>query len=85
MDLHLSQKRIEPEITDGDENDKCKGVEVGQDIVWQTIQLHDGSLRRKIVVQLVICKPVKREPAEDGASSEATAYFIDPSIVEGHP
>ena len=85
VDLHLSQDRVEPEIADWDEDDECEGIEVGEDVIGETVQGHNSGLRGKVVVQLVVGDPVKWIPQENGTSCESTLDLIDPLVVEGHP
>lgn len=39
-----SQSWIDEAITDRDEDDECKGIEVGQDVIGQTVRGHCGGL-----------------------------------------
>ena len=45
------------EIADGDENDEREGVKVGEDVVRDTVEDHRSSLRRQVIVQLVVGEP----------------------------
>ena len=42
-------------------------------------------MRGEVVVQLVVREPVQREPKKDRTGCKATAHFVDPGVVEGHP
>ena len=44
-------------IEDGNKDNQCKGVEIREDVVGETVSAHRCSLGREIVVQLVICQP----------------------------
>ena len=47
-------------IEDGNKDNQCKGVEIGENVVGKTMCTHRRSLRRKVVTQLVICQPYYR-------------------------
>lgn len=85
VDTGLAKSRVEEEIEDGDEDDKGEGVEVGDDLVGQAIDVHGGSLRDKVVGDLVVSEPVEGEPEEDSAGLETTTNLVNPGIVKGHP
>ena len=44
-------------IKDRNKDNECKGVEIGEDVVGETVSAHRCRLRGEIVVQLVICQP----------------------------
>jgi hypothetical protein len=47
-------------VEDGNKDNQCKGVKVGENVVGKTMRAHRCSLRRKVVTQLVICQPYYR-------------------------
>ena len=60
IDAYLAKARINEQITDRNKDDQGEWVEVVDDIVWDTIGHHRGSLRRQIVDNLVICEPYSK-------------------------
>ena len=63
--MRASIKRIEEannkttydDIKDGNKDNQREGVKVGQNVVGKPVSAHRCSLRRKVVVQLVIRQP----------------------------
>lgn len=49
------------------------------------MQRHGGGLRGQVVVDLVVGDPVEWVPEEHTAGMPATADFVNPGVVEGHP
>ena len=45
------------EVTQGDEDYQGERVQIRQDVVWDSVSGHGGSLGRQVVVDLVICQP----------------------------
>ena len=85
-DAGLAESRVEEEVANGNEDDEREGIEVLEDIVGQAVELHRSSLRDQVVVELVVCEPVEREPEEHGAGGPTTSNLVDPCIVKGlHP
>lgn len=84
-DIHFSEEGPEYQIAKWDEDDECKWIEVGEDIVGETVKRHYCGLRSEIVVQLVVGEPVEGNPAKDGAGREASSDFVNPLVVECHP
>lgn len=85
VDPDAAHCRVQEEVTDRDEYDERKGVEVGQDIVREAMRRHRRCLGRQVVVDLVVREPVDRVVDEDRAGFEATGHFIDPLVVPDHP
>lgn len=84
-DVCLAKSRVEEVVNNGNEDDEGNRVEVGNDIVGNTITGHSGGLRREIVVHLVVAQPVKRNPGEARARAQATSNLVNPSVVKLHP
>jgi hypothetical protein len=53
VDPEGADSRIDKKVKNGDKNEECKGVEVGEDVIGDTIQLHDSCLRGQVVVYLL--------------------------------
>ncbi len=53
----LAQGRVQQVVEDGDEDDQREGVEVGEDVVRDTVQLHGCGLRGQVVGDLVVGQP----------------------------
>lgn len=85
VDVGLPQSWVNHQIADWDEDDECERVEIGDDVVGNTVQGHGRSLRGEIVVDLIVANPVKRIPEEYRASSPSTSDFVHPVIIECHP
>jgi hypothetical protein len=59
---YLPKGRIYEEITYGDKDYKCEGVEIVDNIIWNAVSDHRGSLRCQVVDYLTIRKPcLKRQ------------------------
>lgn len=84
-DASLAKGRVEEKIADGDEDDQGKGIEIGQHIVGDAMEGHDGGLRGEVVVDLVVSDPVERVPEEDAAGGPATTDLVNPGVVKVHP
>ena len=85
QDTHLAKCWVEDEIHEWDKEDDSQWVQVGDNVVWCTAQLHRGSLRSQVVRHLAIRQPVNWVPHEDLTGRDTTTDLIDPSIVKGHP
>lgn len=85
VDAGFAEGRIDEKIADRDENDERKWIQVGEDVVGEPVQFHDGCLRSQVVVELVVGNPVKWIPAKDGAGGETPSDFIYPLIIKRHP
>ena len=85
VDLHFSLPGVNEAIEDRNEDDERDGIQVGDDIVGNTIEFHGSGLRCQVVEDLVVREPVKREPQEHTASLETTADLINPCVIEIHP
>lgn len=85
VDTHATETGVDNAIANWDEDDEGKRIEVGEDIVGQTMRGHGSGLGRQVVVQLVVGEPVDGEPAEDGAGLETTLDFVNPLVIEGNP
>ncbi len=57
VETHASKTRVDELITDGDKDDKGEWVEVGKNVVRDTVCGHGGGLRRQVVVKLVVSEP----------------------------
>jgi hypothetical protein len=53
VDPEVADSRIDKKVKNGDKNEECKGVEVGEDVIGDTIQPHDSCLRGQVVVDLL--------------------------------
>lgn len=84
-DAALAEEGVDEAIADGDEDDEGEGVQVGEDVVGEAVEFHDGGLGGQVVVELVVRDPVEGVPQEDAAGVEAPPHLVDPGIVEGHP
>lgn len=84
-DVGLAESGVDDAVANGDHDDEGEWVEVGEDVVGQTVCGHGSSLRSQVVVQLVVGEPPEGVPQEHGAGLEATLDFIDPLIVESDP
>jgi hypothetical protein len=81
VDSKSAESGVDEQVHDGDEDDQSDGVDVLQEIVGDTVQLHFRGLRDEIVEHLVVADPVDGEEDEDSASDQRTADFIDKEIV----
>lgn len=84
-DAGLAERGVEEVVNDGDEDNQGDGVEVGDDVVGDTVTGHGGSLGGKVVVHLVVRQPVQGNPSEAGAGAQTTGNLVDPGVVELHP
>ena len=57
VDAYPAKAWIDELITDRNKYDQGERVEIVDDIIWDTVGHHRGSLRRQIVDNLVICEP----------------------------
>lgn len=69
-DADLAESGVDDTVVKGDEDEQGEGVEVGENVVGDTVTLHDGGLGDEVVVDLVVAEPEERNPAEDDASLE---------------
>jgi hypothetical protein len=60
VESRSAETGVDDSIKDGDEDDQGERVEVIDNIVGDTAELHGGGLRCKIVQHLVVGKPWKR-------------------------
>ena len=85
VDTGLAKCWVDDRVHDWDQDDQSKGIQVGKNVVGESVQRHNGGLRYQVVVELVIGKPVQREPKEHAARCESSSNFIDPLVVKSHP
>lgn len=57
LDAGLAKCGVEEVVDNGDEDDERDGVQVGDDVVGDTVTLHGGGLGGQVVVHLVVRKP----------------------------
>ena len=81
----FAESGIDQDVADRNEDNERKGIELRHNLRWYTMMLHSIGLRCQIVVDLIVADPVEGVPEEDGARHEASAHFIHPGIVKGHP
>ena len=60
VDAYLAKAWIDEQIADRNDDDQGERVEIVDDIIWDTIGHHRGSLRRQIVDNLPICEPCSK-------------------------
>jgi len=60
VDAYLAKAWIDEQIADRNEDNQGERVEIVDDIIWDTIGHHRGSLRRQVVDDLVICEPYSK-------------------------
>ena len=82
METSLADRRVDEEVEDRNEDDESDGVEVVDQIVWNTVELHGRGHGGQIADHLVVRQPVKGQPGEDLASVESTSDLVDPCIVD---
>lgn len=82
MPACLSDRWVDEEVHDGDEDDQGNRVQVVDQVVRHTVELHCSRHGSEVVHHLVVCQPVERQPCEDLASIETTSDLIDPGIVD---
>lgn len=78
VDAELAKGGEHKGIHEGDHDDQSEGVQVGQDVVGDTAELHGGSLRNQVIVNLIVAEPEEWVPHEHSAGIEATANLINP-------
>lgn len=54
VDSNLPEKGEDEKVENGDENDERNWVEIAEEIVGQSVGVHDTCLRSKVVVDLVV-------------------------------
>ncbi len=84
-DSGLAKSWVDDKIHDWNEDDDEQWVQVGDNIVWCSSELHSGGLGSQVVGHLPVCQPVNWVPQEDLAGRDTTADLIDPSVIERHP
>jgi len=85
VDAASAEEGVDDAIADGDKDDEGEGIQVGEDVVGDAVELHDGGLGGQVVVELVVGDPVEGVPQKDAAGVEAPSDLVDPGIVKGHP
>jgi hypothetical protein len=58
-DSSFAQSRVQEFVDDGDEDNEGDRVEIGDNVVGDTVALHGGCLRSEVVVHLVVRQPCK--------------------------
>jgi len=58
----LPEEGVQDQIAERNEDDQGKGVQIGEDVVGNSVKRHGSSLRGQVVVDLIISDPVEREP-----------------------
>lgn len=69
----------------GNDNDDANGVQVLEQIVGDTVELHGGAHARQVGVHLPVGEPEDGNPEEDGAGTETTSNLINPGVVKVVP
>jgi hypothetical protein len=79
--LGLAERRHEPLVNDGQENDDGNGIEVLHQIVGNTVAAHLTGLGDEVVGEVVVDDPVDGVETEDLASNESTLDLVDEVVV----
>lgn len=82
IESSLADRWVDEEVEDGNEDDERDRVEVVDQVVRHTIQLHRGGHGSQIADHLIVSQPVKGQPGEDFAGVETTSDLVDPCIVD---
>lgn len=67
------------------EDNESDGVHVLQKIVGGSVKSHGSAHGSQVVVHLAVGKPVDGHPHEYTASTETTADFVNPGVIESVP
>ena len=79
--LVLAERRHEPLVDKGQEDDDGNGVEVLHEIVGDSVTTHLTSLSDEVVGEVAVYDPVDGVEAEDLASNESTLELIDKVVI----
>lgn len=85
VEAHFAEEWVDTQVEDGNQNQNGQRVQVGDQIVGQTVKFHNGGLGGQIVVDLVVAEPVHWEENKYLAGLDSSTELINPDIVESHP
>ena len=74
VDANAAQGGVDEEIEDGDADDEGEGVEVGKNVVGDTVRGHGSRLRSQVVVQLVVGEPWRECECLDVPTTAQATY-----------
>lgn len=57
LDTGLAESRVDKEVVERNKDEERKGVQVGENVVGETMTLHEGGLRDEVVVDYVVLVP----------------------------
>jgi hypothetical protein len=84
-DTTLAEHRVHQRIHDGDNDDDGDGVQVGENVVGDTTQLHGSAHLCQVGVNLAVGQPEDGNPEENTAGGKTTADLVDPGVVKVVP
>ena len=80
VDAPVAEARIDEELKDRNADYQSERVEIVDDIIWDTMGHHRGSLRRQIVDNLPICEPCSKRQ-----HSVPQIHFSERRTIQGKP
>ena len=81
MDPNLAETRVYCQIHNGNENNKCKGIDVLQEIVRDPVSFHLTGLRDQVIEHLIVTHPIDWEENENTTGDQRSTNFVDKQIV----
>lgn len=84
-DTQLAEAGVKKMINEGNHDDDGDGVQVLNDIIGNTVELHGGGLSGEVTSHLVVGQMEDGQVKEDLAGHQATTDLIDPGIIISHP
>jgi hypothetical protein len=84
-DALLAEEWVDQGVHDGDDDDNGNRVQVGQNVIGHTSQVHGSAHGSQVGVHLAVSEPEDGDPEKDRAGGESTADLIDPRVIEVVP
>lgn len=84
-DTQLAEAGVKKMINEGNHDDDGDGVQVLNDIIGNTVELHGGGLSGEVTSHLVVGQMEDGQVKEDLAGHQTTTDLIDPGIIISHP
>lgn len=81
----LAKSWVDERVHDGHNDDNGNGIQVGENVIGNTVKSHGGAHLRQVGVHLTVSQPEDGDPEEHTAGGKTTTDLIDPGIVKVVP